>query len=134
LERKGAKTALGVTYGTEDTLDIRREMRFDTYDLAATFPEPLVPPQARFSLDERLNHVGEVRRDLDPKELDALAKALTNEDVSAVAICFLHACVNGDHERATLEKLRSVSPERSYSISSEVAGEVGEYERMSTVV
>src|SRR5690606_16142963 len=80
LERKGAKTALVVTCGTEDTLDIRREMRFDTYDLAATFPEPLVPPQARFSLDERLNHIGEVRRALNADELDTLAKTLADED------------------------------------------------------
>ncbi|GGF49190.1 methylhydantoinase [Aliidongia dinghuensis] len=134
LERKGARTALVVTHGAEDVLDIRREMRYDTYDLAATFPEPLVPPEARFPVAERIGPAGEIRRPLSEAELGQLADRLAQEDVSAVAICFLHACVNDQHERAAAEVLRRVSPGRSYSLSSEVASEVGEYERMSTVV
>lgn len=134
LERKGARTALVVTRGTEDTLDIRREMRYDTYDLAATFPEALVPSECRFPVAERIGPAGEVRKSLDQNEIEQLATRLAGEDVSAVAICFLHACVNGEHERKTAELLRRISPDRSYSLSSEVASEVGEYERMSTVV
>lgn len=134
LERKGVRTALVVTRGVEDTLDIRREMRYDTYDLAATFPEPLVPPASRFPVGERIGPAGDIWRPLDPKEVEALGERLAREDFSAVAICFLHACVNGAHERQAADILRLKSPERSYSLSSEVASEVGEYERMSTVV
>ncbi len=134
LERSGAKVALVVTRGVEDALDIRREMRYDTYDLAATFPEPLVPAEARFPVDERLGPDGKARRPLDPAEIGALAERLARTDVSAVAICFLHACVNGAHEQEVAAALRRASPDRAYSLSSEVASEVGEYERMSTVV
>lgn len=134
LERKGAKTALVVTRGAEDTLDIRREMRYDTYDLAATYPEPLAPPELRFALGERIGPAGDIWRPLDAGELEDLARRLAQTDATAVAICFLHACVNGDHERMAAEVLRRISPDRSYSLSSEVASEVGEYERMSTVV
>ncbi|MBN8943611.1 MAG: hydantoinase/oxoprolinase family protein [Rhizobiales bacterium] len=134
LERKGVRTALVVTRGVEDTLDIRREMRYDTYDLAATFPEPLVPPALRFTVGERIGPTGDIWRPLDQKGVEELGERLAGEDVSAVAICFLHACVNGAHERQAADILRMRSPERSYSLSSEVASEVGEYERMSTVV
>lgn len=134
LERKGVRTALVVTPGVEDTLDIRREMRYDTYDLAATFPEPLVPPTLRFSVRERIGPSGEVWRPVDRAAVEELGQRLAQEDVAAVAVCFLHACANGEHERQTVDILRRISPERSYSLSSEVASEVGEYERMSTVV
>ncbi len=134
LERKGAKTALVVTRGAEDTLDIRREMRYDTYDLAATFPEPLAPPRLRFAIGERIGPAGDIWRPLDQGELEDLAVRLAKVDATAIAICFLHACVNGEHERKAADVLRRISPDRSYSLSSEVASEVGEYERMSTVV
>jgi N-methylhydantoinase A len=134
LERSGAKVALVVTRGAEDTLDIRRELRYDTYDLAATYPEPLVPPTARYPVNERLGADGQLRRRLDADEVSQLADRLSRDDVAAVAICFLHACVNGAHERAVAEALQRASPQRAYALSSEVASEVGEYERMSTVV
>jgi len=134
LERKGAATALVVTKGAEDTLDIRREMRYDTYDLSMTFPDPLVAAQHRFPLSERIGPAGQVWAPLPADELKGLAHRLASEDVQAVAICFLHSCVNSDHERAVLEALRRAAPDRSYSISSDVANEIGEYERMSTVV
>jgi N-methylhydantoinase A len=133
LERKGVATALLVTKGTEDTLAIRREMRYDTYDLDATFPEPLILADNVIGVNERLGADGSERRAIDADQLETIAQELAKKDVAAVAICFLHACVDGAHEREVLEAIRRHAPDRSYSISSEVAGEVGEYERMSTV-
>lgn len=134
LERKGSKTALVVTAGTEDILDIRREMRYDTYDLAATFPAPLVERAQRFAVDERIGPDGAERRAVDTAAVEALARRIADSDVSAVAICFLHACVDGGHEQEVVAILRRIAPDRRYSLSSEVASEIGEYERMSTVV
>ncbi len=133
LERKGVKTALVVTQGAEDALDIRREMRYDTYDLSATYPQPLIPPAQRFTIGERLGPAGEVRRPLDPEELEAIGRRLASSDHASVAICFLHACVNDAHEREAADVLKAMLPDRTISLSSEVANEVGEYERMSTV-
>lgn len=133
LERKGVKTALVVTAGTEDVLDIRRETRYDTYDLEISFPEPLVERGQRFPLAERIGPAGENWKEIDEAELKQLAERLAREDVAAVAICFLHSCVDGRHERRVRDALRQTTPQRSYSISSEVAAEIGEYERMSTV-
>lgn len=133
LERKGVKTALIVTAGTEDILDIRRETRYDTYDLGLSFPAPLVPRSMRFPVRERIGPKGEIWRDLDPSEIAAIARELERQGVAAVAVCLLHACVDGGHERVVRQHLRSDAPAASVSISSEVAAEVGEYERMSTV-
>ena len=43
IERKGARTALLTTTGFRDVLEIRREGRYDMYDLLIDPPAPLVP-------------------------------------------------------------------------------------------
>jgi len=133
IERKGTKTALVVTRGTKDALDIRREMRYDTYDLASSYPEPLVPSELRFEVDERIGPDGSVWDALPRKSIEALGRKIAKSDIAAIAICFLHACVDGKHERETALILRKLAPKCSIAISSEVANEVGEFERMSTV-
>lgn len=133
IERKGTKTALLVTRGTEDALDIRREMRYDTYDLSSTYPEPLVPSNLRFPIDERIGPNGSVWQALPKKALETLGRKIAKSDIAAVAICFLHACVNSKHEREAAAILREFAPKCSFALSSEVANEVGEFERMSTV-
>jgi len=50
IERRGGRTALVVTRGTRDVLDISRELRYDTYDLTIEYPAPLVPPDCRYEL------------------------------------------------------------------------------------
>ena len=39
VERRGGRAALVLTRGTEDCLDIRRELRYDIYDLDASYPK-----------------------------------------------------------------------------------------------
>ncbi len=133
LERKGVNTALVVTAGTEDVLDIRRETRYDTYDLEISFPDPLVQRQQRFAVAERIGPNGDIWQALPEADLQSLADKLARADVAAVAVCFLHACVDGRHESRVRDFLQQALPQHSFSISSEVAAEIGEYERMSTV-
>src|SRR3989338_8380315 len=54
IERKGAKTALLTTAGFRDALEIRREGRYDMYDLFIDPPAPLVPPPLRRGVPARL--------------------------------------------------------------------------------
>ena len=134
IERKGVKVALFVTSGTADVIDIGRETRYDLYDLDIEMPVPLVPRELRFEIDERLNARGQVLRPLAMNGLDdGLAQAET-QGVGAIAICLLHAYVNGSHEEALATAIRSRMPEVAISLSSRVASEVREYERMSTTV
>ncbi|MCE0504049.1 hydantoinase/oxoprolinase family protein [Roseivivax sp. GX 12232] len=134
IERRGARTALVTTKGFRDVLEMRHEKRFDQYALDIRMPEPLVPRPLRFGVTERVTAEGAVLAAPDPAELDALCDQLQAEGVEAVAIGFLHAYKRPDHERQVAEHLRArLGPEVTLCLSAEVAGEIREYERFSTV-
>lgn len=133
IERKGAKTALICTRGFEDILEMRKEMRYDVYDLLLKFPDPLVPRPLRLGVNERMNWRGEVITPLDIGDLEDLQPKI-QESTEAVAVCFLHSFVNPRHERKVAEWLRKNLPGVAVSLSCEVSPEIREYERMSTTV
>src|SRR5262249_30137865 len=58
IQRRGAVTGLVTTRGFRDVLEMRKEMRYDIYDLLITLPEPLVPRPLRLEVDERTNGRG----------------------------------------------------------------------------
>ena len=60
IERRGAKTALITTNGFRDVIEMRTESRFEQYDLNLNLPEPLLPRQMRFTVDERVDANGDV--------------------------------------------------------------------------
>jgi len=134
VQQRGARAALVLTRGTRDCLDIRRELRYDIYDLMAEYPAALVPLEDRFELSERLSSEGEVLEPLDPDELSELAEALSTRGYEAVAVCLLNSPVNDAHERAVGSALEKALLGTPVSLSHEVAREIGEFERMSTVV
>ena len=132
IERKGAKTALLTTEGFRDALEIRREGRYDMYDLFIDPPPPLVPRHLRREVPERLLADGSILKTLDEAAARRALAELAREGVEALAICLLHAYVNPTHERRLSEIAREVSPGLSVSCSSEVVPEIREYERAST--
>ena len=134
IERKGARVALITTAGFADTLDTQREMRYDIYDLHSPPVSPLVPRSMRCEVNERLNTFGEVVTPLTPEALEETAAFLERSDPQAAAICFLHAYRNGAHEQQAAAFLRQRLPHLALALSSEVAPEIREYERMSTTV
>ena len=134
IERKGARAAFLTTKGFRDILEMGKEMRYDIYDLLLVLPEPLVPRRLRLEVEERLNGRGEVVTPLRMSEVEQLAEVLAAEDVEAVAICFLHAFTNPEHEQAAGARLAERLPGLRISMSHEVAPEIREYERMSTTV
>ena len=134
IERKGARTAFLTTRGFRDILEMGKEMRYDIYDLLLVLPEPLVPRRLRLEVEERLNGRGEVVTPLRMPEVEQVAEVLAEADVEAVAICFLHAFTNPEHEQAAGVRLAERLPGLRISMSHEVAPEIREYERMSTTV
>ncbi|MPZ44684.1 MAG: hydantoinase/oxoprolinase family protein [Betaproteobacteria bacterium] len=132
IERKGAPTGLVVTKGTRDVLDIGREWRYDLYDLNLEIPEPLVALEKRRELDERLDASGAVLMPLADSELERLLNEIDGLGVTSVAVCLLHAYVSDAHEKKVAAALRSRFPDMAVSISSGIAREIREYERMST--
>jgi N-methylhydantoinase A/oxoprolinase/acetone carboxylase beta subunit len=121
IERKGAPTFLIATRGFRDALEIRREKRYDLYDLRLAMPPPLVPRHRRLEIDERMDARGDVM--LAPER----------EDVASYAISLLHAYRNGGNESRIAAWIREIAGDTaSVSLSSEVAPEIREYERTST--
>ena len=133
IERKGAKTGLIVTQGTRDVLTIGREIRYELYDLNLEIPQPLVAESKRLEAIERMDVEGQVVQPLAPAEIERLMNALQGMDVEAIGVCFLHAYVNEAHEQQVEAAIHKRFPKLAVSISSNIAREIREYERMSTV-
>jgi len=134
IERRGAKTALITTEGFRDVIEMRTESRFEQYDLNLKLPEPLLPRYQRYTLGERVSAEGGVLIAPEQDEIDTLAKAIVAAEYESVAIGFLHAYANGQHEQMMREALLKSNPDIMVSISSEVSPQMREYERFNTVV
>ena len=134
IERKGARTALIATDGFRDSLEIADESRYDQYDVFIEKPATLVKRAWRFTVPERVDVEGTVLRTLDEEAVIAVARQLTEQNIEAVAVAFLHSYVNPAHEIRTGEILREHCPQIEVTLSSEVCPEAREYERTSTAV
>ena len=133
-QRTGVPTALVTTKGFRDALEIRRGNRPDMYNLKFHKPPPFVPRRLRFELNERISAKGEVLESIHLDELDAIAKACRQQDVRAIAICFLHSYAYPEHEQQAKRYLAELLPDVAISCSSEITKEWREYERSSTAV
>src|SRR6266568_227160 len=134
IERKGARTALIVTEGFRDSIEMAFENRFEQYDILMDKPAPLVPRDLRFGVPERLDGRGNVLIALDEAAVRALAPALRAAGIEAVAVGYMHAYLDGTHEQRTREILGELLPDLAISLSSEVSPELREHERWSTAI
>ncbi len=133
-ERKGAKVGLITTEGFRDTLEIARGNRPDFFNLHYEKPKPFVPRYLRKELPGRMSYKGEEMRELDLSGLTGILAGFREENVEAVAICFLHSYANPTHEQATLAEVRRLWPEIAVVSSHQITREWREYERTSTTV
>jgi len=134
IERRGAPTALVCTRGFRDVMTIRRELRYDLYDLFMDLPDPLVPRRLRFEVTERVLADGSIDTPLDVEEVRRTARRIRREDIEAVAVCLLHAYRNPAHERLVADVLAQELPDAWVSLSSDVSPELGEFARTCTTV
>ena len=132
IERRGAKTGLITTAGFRDTLELRREFKYDLYDLFIEIPQPLIPRELRLEVAERVRADGGEDAPLDEDDVVAAGRALAAQGVESVAVVFLHAYANPAHERRARDLLEQHFPGLYVSISSEVAPQIREFERTST--
>ena len=132
IQRSGACTALLTTEGHRDALEMAHEDRFEQYDVMIDRPRPLVPRYLRLPVRERLDRDGRVRIPLDESTVEAALPLFEEYGVESVAIGFLHAFVNPQHEQRTAEILQAARPGLSITLASEVCPEIREFERLST--
>jgi N-methylhydantoinase A len=134
IERTGAKVGLITTDGFRDTLELRRETRYDETDLFPVFPEPLVPRHLRLGIAERADPDGAVVKPLDEEHVHSQLRKLRDQGVESIAISFLHSYANPAHELAAARIATEDFVFDAVSASCEVRPEVREYERTSTTV
>lgn len=132
LERKGARTALVITAGFEDAIEIGRQARPKLYDFFFDRIPPLVPKELRFGVNERTGADGQILAAPAPQDLQVLGKNVAAAKPEAIAICFLFSFANPQNERGVAQALKDLRV--PLSISHEILPEFREYERASTVV
>src|SRR3984957_18061914 len=132
IERRGAKTGLITTEGFRDTLEMRREFKYDLYDLFIDIPQPLIPRKLRREVLERVRADGSEDVPLDEDDVITAGRAFAAQGVESIAVVFLHAYANPAHEQRTRDLLEQHFPGLYVSISSEVAPQIREFERTST--
>jgi N-methylhydantoinase A len=126
LERKGARTAFVTTAGFEHLLHLGRQTRAHLYRLCESNPEPLVPLERCYGVQERTGPDGVV----EPLDLESLPEV----EAEAIAVCLLFSFRDAANERSVTDELRRRLPGRHVVASHEVAPEFREYERASTTV
>jgi len=135
LERKGSRVLLIMTKGISDTYTIARGDRKELYNVQYSKPGTLVPRKDVVEVDERIMWNGSIHTTLNESDLSKIAKMINDEDIKAIAVCYLHSYVNPEHEIKTREFLsKHISEDVVISLSHEIAREWREYERASTAV
>ncbi|MBI3967811.1 MAG: hydantoinase/oxoprolinase family protein, partial [Chloroflexi bacterium] len=134
LQHRGAKVGLITTTGFRDLLAIGRQARPHLYDLQVDKPEPLVPRRLRLEARERLAYDGRVLTPLDRDDVRTAAEHLGRAGVEAVAISFLHAYRNPEHEQTAKSIVATTLPDVYLSVAHEVLPEFREFERLNSTV
>jgi N-methylhydantoinase A len=131
LEGRGARTALVVTDGFTDVVELGRQARPSLYRLCQAPPKPLVPVELRFGAPERMGPDGPLR-ELEPRASEALLELLAEAEPEAVAVVLLHSYAHPRHERRLGQLIAKRLPEAHLSLSHELVGTFREYERACT--
>jgi N-methylhydantoinase A len=130
LERKTPPTALVTTAGFKFVLEIGRH-DIPRHGNLYGWRKPARPitPDRIFEVRERLDPNGGVLAPLDEEEARAVARQLAQLGVPSVAVVFLHAYANPEHEQRMHAILSAEYPGVLVSLSSEVLPQFREFER-----
>ena len=134
LTRNGARMAVIGTLGFRDVYLLGRTDRRPMYNLTYRPPKALLERYDTFEVPERSLFDGSVHRPLDVEAARAVAATIAERGYDSVAVAFLHAYANPEHERQMREILAEVAPDVVVSLSHELSREYREYERTSTAV
>jgi len=132
IERRGAKTAMIVTRGFRDVIEIGHERKYDLYDLNIEAAPPLVPRDLREELGGRMDGNGIEVESVDKEELRLVVESLVERGIESIAVCLLHSYANDTHEKLIGDWISDNHPQISVTLSSQVAPVVREFERIST--
>ncbi len=118
LERKGDRTALLITKGFRDMLEIGYQARPDIFAKEIIKPELLY--EKVVEVDERVLADGTLERPLDLEALKKELEGIKADGIDSIAITLIHAWKYEDHEKSTAELVRSMGF-KQVSVSHEVS-------------
>ena len=134
LTHTGAKTGLLTTAGVRDALEMRRGVREEQYNNRYTNVPPLVPRYLRRPVRGRLNYRGDTLEPLHTDDIREALRLFKNEQVDAVAVCFMNSFANAEHEQQAAELVRKELPDAYLTVSSDLLPSIRFYDRVSTTV
>jgi len=136
LEHKGARAGMLTNEGFRDIVHIARHQRVEHYSIMQELPwqsRPLVKRRHRKVVKGRLAPPhGEELEQLDEAGVREAARALKEEAVEAVAVCFLFSYLNPAHEQRAKEILERELPGVFVVTSSSISPQFREFERFTT--
>ncbi len=106
LERKGDRTALVITRGLADQLEIGTQARPDIFAKQIIKPEMLY--ERVIEADERVRADGTVEAPLDLAALEAGLRAAHADGINSLAIVLMHAYAFPEHERQAAALARDI--------------------------
>ena len=122
-----AKTAFLTTEGHPDILVLREGGRIEPFNFEVPYPEPYIPRSLTFEVPERIDSAGEIHTALDEKAVISIFERLKEEEVEAVAVCFLWSISNSQHEIRLGELLQEYLPGVPFSLSHQLNPALREY-------
>ena len=129
-----SRTGFVTTKGFRDILNSRRGLKRNAFTAREAPPAPIVPQHLIRTIDERLDKTGSVLMPLSERDVLAAAEHFRSRQVEAIAVCYMFAFLNPEHERETRRLLEEQLPGVYVTISSSVLPQVRLYERASTTV
>src|ERR671935_1280032 len=134
ITRNLPRAAMVTTRHFRDVIEIRRGTKDDLWDAYKDVAPPYIRRRDRFEVDERIDYAGQVVTPLDEGEARRVAAILRRRGVETVAVCFINAYANPEHELRMREILEEELPDVAVSTSAEILPEIFEHERFSTTV
>ncbi|WP_440999157.1 hydantoinase B/oxoprolinase family protein [Fodinibius sp. SL11] len=131
LEKEGAPTALFVTEGYQDLLEIGNQQRPDLFAMEVQKRKPIYDHVVE--VPGRLGHDGNILKELNCSDIDARVEQLIEEGISTAGIALMNSFKNGKHE----QKLKKWLLNKGFdhvSTSSELSPFIGIIPRAETTL
>ena len=118
LQRNGPTVGLLATRGFRDVLYLRDGFKPDRFNIRMEHPREFVDRALRVGITERIDKNGKVLTPLAENEVREAATKFRSLGVSAIAVAYLWAMANPEHERRTAEILaEELRSERAFRVS-----------------
>ena len=141
IQKRGATVGLITTKGHNDVIHIMRgsrgltgrDIKLVVHIPESRKPDPIVPKRLVQGVSERVDCFGKTIVALNESEAEAAIRALADQGVEAVAICFLWSFIDPAHEQRVRDMVGEMAPGLFVTCSSDLVPKWGEYERTTAV-